>query len=60
MRKPNSTRTDLLTAAQEERTAGNPGLASLLAEEAEYAPNSPSENARVADAFPGGLRRKEH
>ncbi|MFB7913480.1 hypothetical protein [Streptomyces sp. NPDC056061] len=52
------TREDYLAAAQEERNAGNPGLASLLAEEAEYCANSPAENARVASDFPGGLRRE--
>ncbi|MGW7515090.1 hypothetical protein ACWGJ2_05800 [Streptomyces sp. NPDC054796] len=58
MSKPNSTRTDLLAAAREERKAGNSGLASLLAEEAEYLPSTPADNRRVAADFPGG-RRKE-
>jgi hypothetical protein len=57
VRRP--TREELMSAAREEAAAGNPGLASLLAEEAEYAPNSPRDNARVAHDFPGGHRRKE-
>ncbi|NSC21509.1 hypothetical protein FM076_09950 [Streptomyces albus subsp. chlorinus] len=58
MAKPNITRADLLAASHDERAAGNPGLASLLAEEAEHLPNSPAENARIATDFPGGLRRE--
>ncbi|MEU9609596.1 hypothetical protein [Streptomyces sp. NPDC048057] len=52
------TREDYLTAAQEERSTGNPGLASLLAEEAECRANTPAENARIAWDFPGGERRE--
>ncbi|AJE84001.1 hypothetical protein SLNWT_3625 [Streptomyces albus] len=44
-------RKELLQAAEEERASGNTGLASLLAEEAEYAPNSPEDNARVMRAY---------
>jgi hypothetical protein len=53
------TREELRAAARQEAAAGNPGLASLLADEADYAPNGPSDNARVARDFPGGLRRTE-
>lgn len=56
--QPRPTRADYLTAAQEERSAGNPGLASLLAEEAEYCANTPAENARISRDFPGGKRRE--
>ncbi|CAM5712566.1 MULTISPECIES: hypothetical protein [Streptomyces] len=52
------TRQEYLTAANEEAATGNPGLASLLAEEAELRPNTPAENARTARDFPGGLRRE--
>ncbi|MEV0138439.1 MULTISPECIES: hypothetical protein [Streptomyces] len=54
----NPTRGDYLAAAREELDAGNPGLASLLAEEADHRANTPAENATVARDFPGGLRRK--
>ncbi|MFE5163995.1 hypothetical protein ACFRNT_37030 [Streptomyces sp. NPDC056697] len=52
------TREELLTAARDEAAAGNPGLASLLAEEAELRPNTPAEAARVVHDFPGGQRRR--
>ncbi|MYS25279.1 hypothetical protein GA0115240_176820 [Streptomyces sp. DvalAA-14] len=53
------TRDELVAAARDEAAAGNPGLASLLAEEAEFCPNSRADNARVAYDFPGGQRRRE-
>ncbi|MFE3485256.1 MULTISPECIES: hypothetical protein [Streptomyces] len=52
------TRADYLTVAAEERKAGNPGLASLLAEEAEHCANTPADNARIARDFPGGRRQE--
>jgi hypothetical protein len=54
--RPN--RAEYLAAAQEEKDAGNPGLASLLAEEAEYCGNTPQDNARVVQDFPAGLPRR--
>jgi hypothetical protein len=53
------TREDYVDAAAEEAAAGHPGLASLLAEEAEDLPNDPADNARVAQDFPGGLPRED-
>jgi hypothetical protein len=53
------TREELLAAAREDAATGMPGLASLLAEEAEYTPNSRADNARIARDFPGGQRRKD-
>ncbi|MFD5780788.1 hypothetical protein [Streptomyces sp. NPDC126933] len=54
------TRAEYLKAAQEERDAGHPGLASLLAEEAEYhCGNTPEENALVMRNFPAGRPRKD-
>jgi hypothetical protein len=53
------TREELLAAARTDAEAGMPGLASLLAYEAELADNSRADNARVAHDFPGGLPRKE-
>lgn len=55
VRRP--TREDYIRAAREERAAGHPGLASLLAEEAEYAPD-PAGQAQIARDYPGGLPRK--
>ncbi|WP_326612037.1 hypothetical protein OG949_23850 [Streptomyces scopuliridis] len=58
-RHAHGTRAEYLDAAREEEAAGNTGLASLLAEEAEYCGNAPSENARVMRDFPGGQRRED-
>lgn len=55
----NSRKDEFLAAAREEAAAGNPGLASLLAEEAEHCGNTPADNARTAHDFPGGIRTKE-
>ncbi|MET8128970.1 hypothetical protein [Streptomyces sp. NPDC005231] len=57
--RPHTSRGDYLAAAEEERNAGHPALASLLAEEATYRANTPAENARVSSDFPGGLRQED-
>lgn len=52
------TRDELLAAARQDAET-MPGLASLLADEAEQVGDPRADNARIARDFPGGLRRTE-